>query len=56
MNSKLIWMLGMESCWIGWFDGDLFRRLIEKVKVMSMVEVVLVFKSGVEVMEVLEIN
>ncbi|WP_407314503.1 recombinase family protein [Desulfosporosinus sp. SB140] len=30
------------------FDGDLFRKLIEKVKVQSMVEVEFVFKIGVE--------
>ncbi|KLU65785.1 transposon Tn3 resolvase [Desulfosporosinus acididurans] len=36
------------------FDGDLFRRLIEKVKVLSIVEVVFMFKVGVEVREVLE--
>jgi site-specific DNA recombinase len=36
------------------FDGDLFRRLIEKVKVQSMVEAVFVFKTGVEVREILE--
>ncbi|WP_407309863.1 zinc ribbon domain-containing protein [Desulfosporosinus sp. SB140] len=30
------------------FDGDLFRRLIEKVKIQSMVEVEFVFKVGVE--------
>lgn len=35
------------------FDGDLFRRLIEKVKIQSMVEVVFVFKTGVEVKAVL---
>ena len=35
------------------FDGDLFRRLIEKVKVQSMVEAVFVFKTGVEVREIL---
>jgi hypothetical protein len=35
------------------FDGDLFRRLIEKVLVHSMVEVTFVFRSGVEVKEIL---
>lgn len=35
------------------FDEDLFRRVVEKVKVRSMVEVELVFKVGVEVWEVL---
>jgi hypothetical protein len=35
------------------FDGDLFRRLIEKVKVQSMVEAVFVFKTGVEAREIL---
>jgi len=35
------------------FDMDLFRKLIEKVKVQSMVEAVFVFKTGVEVREIL---
>ncbi|MDR3586160.1 MAG: integrase [Desulfosporosinus sp.] len=35
------------------FDENLFRRLIEKVKVQSMLEVVFVLKSGVEVTAVL---
>lgn len=35
------------------FDGDLFRRLIEKVSVKSLVETTFVFKTGVEVREVL---
>lgn len=35
------------------FDGDLFRRLIEKVSVKSLVEAVFVFKTGAEVREVL---
>ena len=35
------------------FDGDLFRRLVEKVSVKSLVEAVFVFKTGVEVNEVL---
>ena len=35
------------------FDGDLFRRLLEKVSVKSLVEAVFVFKTGVEVNEVL---
>lgn len=35
------------------FDMDLFRKLIEKVKVHSMVEAVFVFKTGVEVREIL---
>ncbi len=34
------------------FDGDLFRRLVEKVIVHSMVEVTFVFRSGVEVREI----
>ena len=34
------------------FDEEIFRRLIEKVKVQSMVEVVFVFKTGVEVREI----
>ena len=34
------------------FDEEIFRRLIEKVKVQSMVEVVFVFKTGVEMREV----
>ena len=36
------------------FDGELFSRLIEKVIVRSLVEVTFVFKTGVEVREVLE--
>jgi len=35
------------------FDEDLFRRVVEKVKVQSMVEAVFVFKTGVEVKEIL---
>ena len=35
------------------FDETLFRKVVEKVKVRSMVEVEFVFKSGVEVREVL---
>jgi len=35
------------------FDEDLFRRVVEKVKVRSMVEVEFVFKAGVEVLEIL---
>lgn len=35
------------------FDGDVFGRLIEKVIVTSLVEVTFVFKTGVEVREVL---
>lgn len=35
------------------FDEDLFRRVVEKVKVQSMVEVEFVFKVGIEVREVL---
>jgi len=34
------------------FDKEIFRRLIEKVKVQSMVEAVFVFKTGVEVREI----
>jgi hypothetical protein len=34
------------------FDEEIFRRLIEKVKVQSMVEVVFVFKTGEEVREI----
>ena len=34
------------------FDEEIFRGLIEKVKVQSMVEVVFVFKTRVEVREV----
>jgi site-specific DNA recombinase len=36
------------------FDEDLFHRLIEKVSVKSLVEVTFVFKTGVEVKELLE--
>ncbi|MDV5064205.1 hypothetical protein RVY78_09630 [Veillonella sp. YH-vei2232] len=35
------------------FDGELFRRLVEKVSVKSLVEATFVFKTGVEVGEVL---
>jgi DNA invertase Pin-like site-specific DNA recombinase len=35
------------------FDGDMFRKLVEKVRVESMVEVEFVFKAGVEMREVL---
>ena len=35
------------------FDGELFGRLIDKVIVTSLVEVTFVFKTGVEVREVL---
>lgn len=34
------------------FDGDLFRKLVEKVRVESLVEVVFVFKTGEEVKEI----
>lgn len=36
-----------------YFNEDLFRRLIEKVSVKSLVEATFVFKTGVEVREVL---
>jgi hypothetical protein len=35
------------------FDGDLFRKLVEKVRVVSMVEVEFVFKAGIEVKGIL---
>ncbi|WP_207652382.1 hypothetical protein [Desulfosporosinus sp. FKB] len=35
------------------FEGDLFRKFVEKVRVVSMVEVEFVFKVGVEVRAVL---
>ena len=35
------------------FDGDLFRRLVEKVSVMTKNEVTFVFKTGAEVKEVM---
>ncbi|SPF50358.1 Site-specific recombinase, DNA invertase Pin (fragment) [Candidatus Desulfosporosinus infrequens] len=34
------------------FDEEIFRRLIEKVKVQSMVEAVFVFRTGEEVREI----
>ena len=34
------------------FNEEIFRGLIEKVKVQSMVEAVFVFKTGVEVREI----
>ena len=33
------------------FDGNLFRRLVEKVSVMSLIDVIFVFKTGAEVRE-----
>lgn len=36
-----------------YFDEDLFRRLIEKVSIKSLVEATFVFKTGVEAREVL---
>lgn len=35
------------------FDGDILRRLIEKVSVKSLVEAIFIFKTGIEVREVL---
>lgn len=35
------------------FDEDIFRRLIEKVSIKSLVEATFVFKTGIEVREVL---
>lgn len=35
------------------FDEDLFRKVIDKIRVQSMVEVEFVFKAGVEVREIL---
>jgi DNA invertase Pin-like site-specific DNA recombinase len=35
------------------FDGELFRKLVEKVRVVSMVEVEFVFKVGIELREIL---
>ncbi|MHB1652553.1 MAG: hypothetical protein ACYCVD_08780 [Desulfitobacteriaceae bacterium] len=35
------------------FDEDLFRRMVEKVKIQSMAEVAFVFKAGVEAREIL---
>lgn len=34
------------------FDEEIFRKLIEKVNVQSMVEVVFLFKTGEEVREI----
>jgi hypothetical protein len=45
--------LGAQESQLDRFDEDLFRRLIEKIKVHSMVEAVFVFKTGVEVRGVL---
>ena len=36
-----------------YFDGDIFRRLIEKVSVKAIVGTVFVFKTGIEVREIL---
>lgn len=38
------------------FNGDLFRRTIEKVKAQSMIEVEFVFNAGVTVRDVLGIE
>jgi len=35
------------------FDEDLFRRVVEKVRVRSMVEVEFVFKAGIEMRDIL---
>jgi len=35
------------------FDEELFRVLVEKIRVVSLVEVEFVFKTGVVVMEIL---
>ena len=35
------------------FDGNLFRRLVEKVRVLDGDEVIFVFKTGFEVREML---
>jgi hypothetical protein len=35
------------------FDGDILRRLVEKVSVKSFVEAVFIFKTGIEIREVL---
>ncbi|WP_088226197.1 hypothetical protein [Desulfosporosinus sp. FKB] len=35
------------------FDGDLFRKSVEKVRVESMVEVEFVFKARLEVREII---
>lgn len=45
--------LNQQESLLDTFDEDLFRMLIEKVKVLSITEVVFVFKTGVEVKEVL---
>ena len=44
--------MGLENE-IDKFDEEIFRRVVEKVKVRSMVEVEFVFKAGVEVREIL---
>jgi len=42
-----------QECSLEKFDEDLFRRVVERVKVQSMVEAIFVFKTGVEVLEIL---
>lgn len=42
-----------QECSLERFDEDLFGRVVEKVKVQSMVEAIFVFKTGVEVLEIL---
>ena len=42
-----------QECSLEKFDEDLFCRVVEKVKVQSMVEAMFVFKTGVGVKEIL---
>lgn len=42
-----------QECSLERFDEDLFRKVVEKVKVESLVEAVFVFKTGVDVLEIL---
>ncbi|MDR3540681.1 MAG: recombinase family protein [Desulfosporosinus sp.] len=52
-GEEFIAYLAAQGSLLDKFDDDLFWRLIEKVKVHSMVEVEFVFKTGAEVWEIM---
>jgi hypothetical protein len=45
--------LDAQGALVDKFDGDLFRKLVEKVRVVSMVEVEFVFKVAMEMRDIL---
>jgi len=53
MVSEFKAYLDAQGALLDKFDGDLFRRLVEKVRVESMVEAEFVFKVGLNVREIL---